>query len=604
MSIKIPNPFRPNRATDPLKAIEYIKYKLSLENYKLLSDKYENAQTRLLVQCCRNHQPYPTNWNTINQGRRCRDCMHENQRSNKSIKKSFLEILRETQRLNLKPLFKEHEYTNSHDRLPYECLKCCDVSYKSFSNISAGKKCRKCAVKDSGQKQRHKFDIVLNDAEKVWLLPLFIEEDYQSKRFDHPYLCVKCGKIIWKTPKVVKIGHGCQSCSAKNSGAKKRLSLKEVRADAAKMNLKIIGSSKPYQNQGSKLRYFCLSCRKEELRRPADVRAEKGCSNCSSGISERICREYFSQILNSEFPNKRASWLVNSRGNPMSLDGYSEELQIAFEHDGEQHYSLGTHFITTNKKLKQRILDDGLKADLCRENGVTLIRIPALGTRTPRHELQILIINSLREAGIKVPKEKEKLRIIPGLNKLFIDQAKIYEQNVAKLCIKIQISDWMGLRSAIDHKCTSCGYKWFRQPCSLDNKKGCPKCAGNAPLTRAEILKTIERFGAVLLKYDFSNRKSTIKVKCVTAEHKYEGRYYDFQKSWKAGCPICRIEKKRNEITENIDIMLTKRNLRRVGPYVNANVPIEVQCIKCNELYSSKYHKIIIWKNDCRMCDE
>jgi len=63
------------------------------------------------------------------------------------------------------------------------------------------------------------------------------------------------------------------------------------------------------------------------------------CPHCNSSLSEEICRVYFEQMFLNSFPKKKPKWLKNSRGNLMELDGYCKELKIAFEHNGEQHYS-------------------------------------------------------------------------------------------------------------------------------------------------------------------------------------------------------------------------------------------------------------------------
>ena len=60
----------------------------------------------------------------------------------------------------------------------------------------------------------------------------------------------------------------------------------------------------------------------------------------------------------------------------MELDGFNEELKVAFEYNGEQHY-------IKNRFNDDRDLDyikwkDNLKAKRCEENGIKLIVIPYL----------------------------------------------------------------------------------------------------------------------------------------------------------------------------------------------------------------------------------
>ena len=54
----------------------------------------------------------------------------------------------------------------------------------------------------------------------------------------------------------------------------------------------------------------------------------------------------------------------------MELDGYCEELKIAFEYDGEFHYKdIYDDYHNQQKR-------DTIKDKLCKEQGIKLIRIP------------------------------------------------------------------------------------------------------------------------------------------------------------------------------------------------------------------------------------
>lgn len=58
----------------------------------------------------------------------------------------------------------------------------------------------------------------------------------------------------------------------------------------------------------------------------------------------------------------------------LELDGYCEELKMAFEYDGEQHFLPIRHWGGENRlhKTQER---DKLKDVLCKQNNVELLRI-------------------------------------------------------------------------------------------------------------------------------------------------------------------------------------------------------------------------------------
>ena len=92
-----------------------------------------------------------------------------------------------------------------------------------------------------------------------------------------------------------------------------------------------------------------------------------------SGVGEESCRKLFELYCGKPFLSVRPDWLKNPQsGRNLELDGYCEELALAFEFDGEHHTKDG-YF---GSDLKYTQFKDNLKDSLCVDNGVRLIRIP------------------------------------------------------------------------------------------------------------------------------------------------------------------------------------------------------------------------------------
>ena len=77
----------------------------------------------------------------------------------------------------------------------------------------------------------------------------------------------------------------------------------------------------------------------------------------------------------------RPPWLLNNTGHFLELDGYCEELKLAFEHHGVQHYrpcrfSASQTEEELTKKFEDQQRRDALKLKLCTDHGVRLIVVP------------------------------------------------------------------------------------------------------------------------------------------------------------------------------------------------------------------------------------
>lgn len=108
-----------------------------------------------------------------------------------------------------------------------------------------------------------------------------------------------------------------------------------------------------------------------------------GCLACGKlkQVSEPLFREALEKIFidkfNKEykFPNTRPNWLRNPEtGYLLELDCYNEELELAFELHGTQHYE-PIEFFGGEKSYIKQYRRDLRTRNMCRQKGVTLFAI-------------------------------------------------------------------------------------------------------------------------------------------------------------------------------------------------------------------------------------
>ncbi|HET8793582.1 MAG TPA: zinc-ribbon domain-containing protein [Nitrososphaeraceae archaeon] len=185
--------------------------------------------------------------------------------------------------------------------------------------------------------------------------------EWQCK-FDH----------IWSaTPANIKSGKWCPSCSGN-----KKLSLEIAQKLAETMGGKCLSTA--YKNSGSNLEWICSEG--HEFKASMNNITSKGswCPTCSSSLYERMCKYFLECLFFKPFKKSRPDWLISSRGTKLELDGFNEELKIAFEYNGIQHYFYNKFFHKNEEDFWRRVCDDELKRKLCLDNGIKLIEIPTV----------------------------------------------------------------------------------------------------------------------------------------------------------------------------------------------------------------------------------
>jgi len=103
-----------------------------------------------------------------------------------------------------------------------------------------------------------------------------------------------------------------------------------------------------------------------------DVKSEKN----SKGENE--CRRVLEEIFRVPFEKSRPNFLKNPAlgQNNLELDCFNENLKLAVEYNGIQHYKYVPFFHSSKEAFQNQKYRDYIKRELCVKNNITLIEVP------------------------------------------------------------------------------------------------------------------------------------------------------------------------------------------------------------------------------------
>lgn len=126
---------------------------------------------------------------------------------------------------------------------------------------------------------------------------------------------------------------------------------------------------------------------------------------------ERICCQTMTNIYGVPFTSQYPDWLWNPEtGKQLELDCYNDELKIAVEYNGEQHYKWPNFTNQTHQEFINQVRRDEFKMDVCDRNGVYLIVVPYT---IPHDNIPAYIMAHLPET---IQKRLQEERTLSNLN--------------------------------------------------------------------------------------------------------------------------------------------------------------------------------------------
>lgn len=114
---------------------------------------------------------------------------------------------------------------------------------------------------------------------------------------------------------------------------------------------------------------------------------------------EAICKAVLEELYSKEFHTVRPDFLKNPETKRnLELDCYNEELRLAVEYNGIQHYKWPNFTGQSKEAFIKQVRRDQYKVEACDNNGVYLITVPYT---VPHDQIRDYIIKYLPENRVE-----------------------------------------------------------------------------------------------------------------------------------------------------------------------------------------------------------
>lgn len=277
-----------------------------------------------------------------------------------------------------------------------------------------------------------------------------LSDKYVNTQTKLDWMCSE-GHIWMAAPtNIIYKGKWCPECSGN-----KKLTLQHAIDLAKKKGGECL--SLAYVNSASKLDWKCQFGH-EWSACYNNIHHGSWCPYCICLFGETVVRLCFEKLFEERFVKIRPSWLSG-----LELDGYAENIGIAFEYNGPQHTDRDHVFYEDSI-----ITRDQLKRKLCKDNGVLLLNIDYV-ERNEIHLIKNSVMNKLHEFGFR-------------LKEIDIDESQIYPYKIEECKIlakqrggKCLSESYLGYDKKLKWEC-SCGNVWETTMYVISKGHWCPSC--------------------------------------------------------------------------------------------------------------------------------
>lgn len=190
-------------------------------------------------------------------------------------------------------------------------------------------------------------------------------------------ICIICPEHgeFWQNADNHSRGQDCPKCGIKKASQSKTYDTDDFikLAKQKHPNLQYDYSSVNYISSDIKVKIFCIKCNKFFFQKPKKHLQGDGCPNCIMSKGERKIEQWLKNKSIRFIPQMTFD---KCRGikKPLPFDFYLSDYNTCIEFDGKQHFELSFSF-DNEKRFQRTKINDEIKNQFCKENGINLIRI-------------------------------------------------------------------------------------------------------------------------------------------------------------------------------------------------------------------------------------
>jgi len=370
--------------------IEYAKT-IHGDKYDYSNVIYNGSDNKVII-ICKEHGEFPqTPSNHCNNKNGCPKCAN-------NIKFNTEQwISKATEKHGDKYDYSRVVYNISSEKVIIICKVHGEFEQGANSHLK-GSGCNKCGCIVTGNKLRSNKDDWIACCSKIHDYKYDYTKVVYSTKDDYAtIICPKHGEFE-QTLGSHKMGHGCAKCEFENNGDRNRKSLETFVAESREIHGEKYDYSKvEYINGHTNVTIICMEHGEFPMTPSSHIHHGSGCPSCSKFKSENLCRSILQELTGYQFIKIRPSFLQG-----LELDGYCEELKIAFEYQGEQHYYYNPHFHRNGiRDLISQNLRDKIKKNICDKTRIRLIIIPYRYTFKDIEKMTCYINSFLKNISIK-----------------------------------------------------------------------------------------------------------------------------------------------------------------------------------------------------------
>jgi hypothetical protein len=252
------------------------------------------------------------------------------------------------------------EYVNSKTKIKIICPEHGEFEQRPNDHLQS-KGCIMCA----GVKKKNKSDFVKEAKEVHGKRFNYKLVEYKSMNTKIKIICSKHGTFVQRPNDHIK-GLGCAKC-----GRVKKLTTNEFIERARGLHSKYNYSMVNYKNMHIKVKIIC-SKHGEFMQTPHNHLKLAGCPKCKKSKGEKLISWFLDK---KNIPYEEQKKFKNCKNkSQLPFDFYLSKYNVCIEFQGIQHYET-VKCMGGEDGFMRRQVNDNIKRDYCKKNGIKLIEI-------------------------------------------------------------------------------------------------------------------------------------------------------------------------------------------------------------------------------------